>query len=382
MDNLFQKTSSYLKQKNNMRLFFLFFLFLLLNSCQNKENKISNHSTNRYATHFLIEKHTDSSITLNVINPYQGAKHDTFSYFLSHKKINSQTIQIPIKKVALFSTTYIGFIDALNELHSITAISGTNLAYNPEIIKRIKQGCIYEAGFESSIDFEKLASNKPDVVFIYTVGKETMPYVEKIKSLGIPVVYIAEFMEDHPLGRAEWIKFFGAFFQKENIADSLFQAIETKYDSIKALSNTLQKHPLVFLNIPHQGIWYMPEGNSYMATLIKDAGGNYLYHNTTGNNVLKFDFEKILTDAINADSWINTGFIASKKELYQNDKRFSLFKAYRNNAIYNSILHSTAQGGNDFWESGVVKPHFILEDLFHIFQNDSNFTFHYYLKLR
>jgi iron complex transport system substrate-binding protein len=140
-----------------------------------------------------------------------------------------------------------------------------------------------------------------------------MPYVEKIKSFGIPVVYIAEFMEDHPLGRAEWIKFFGAFFQKENIADSLFQAIETKYDSIKALSNTLQKHPLVFLNIPYQGIWYMPEGNSYMATLIKDAGGNYLYHNTTGNNVLKFDFEKILTDAINADSWINTGFIVQKK---------------------------------------------------------------------
>jgi ABC-type uncharacterized transport system permease subunit len=87
----------------------------------------------------LIEKHTDSSITLNVINPYQGAKHDTFSYFLSHKKINSQTIQIPIKKVALFSTTYIGFIDALNELNSITAISGTNLLITPKSLKELNK---------------------------------------------------------------------------------------------------------------------------------------------------------------------------------------------------------------------------------------------------
>lgn len=370
-----------MKQKNNMRLFFFFFLTLLLNSCQNNKSEKSDHFPNQYAKHFSITYHPDSSISLKVINPFQGANHDTFTYFLSRTQIHANTIQIPIKKAVLFSTTYIGFLDAINELHTIIALSGTNLTYNPELLNRINHGYIFETGFENSINYEKLASAKPDVVFIYSVGKETMPYIEKIKSLGIPVVFIAEFMEDEPLGRAEWIKFFGTFFCKEKLADRFFKDIETKYDSIKNLSQSLQHHPLVFLNIPYQGIWYMPEGNSYMANLIKDAGGNYLYHNTNGNNVLKFDFEKILSDAKNADIWINTGVITSKKELYRNDKRFSLFKAYRTNTIYNHFLRSNKQGGNDFWERGVVNPQFILEDLYHIFKNDSNFTFHYYQKL-
>ncbi|MGQ9846662.1 MAG: ABC transporter substrate-binding protein [Bacteroidales bacterium] len=365
-----------------MRFFYLWLLLLLIISCQNKKPQKSYHCTNHYANHFSVFLNQDSSFTIKVINPYQGSLGDTFTYLLSHKKNKSNAIHIPVKKVAIFSTTYIGFLDALNELSSIIAISCTNQIYNTKIINRISQGQIFETGFENSINYEKLALSKPDVVFIYSVSKETMPYVEKIKSLGISVVYVAEFMEEHPLGRAEWIKFFGSFFEKSIIADSIFRTIEHQYDSIKQLAQSLQNHPTVFLNIPYQGIWYMPQGNSYMANLIKDAGGNYLYQKTIGNQILKFDFEKVLTDAINADIWLNPGFVKTKKELYENDQRYSLFKAYKNSAIFNQTLRINAMGGNDFWESGVVNPHLILEDLYHIFKNDTNFTFHFYQKLK
>ena len=365
-----------------MRLFFLIFLLLFIISCQNKEPQKNIRCRNHYANHFSVSLNQDSSYTIKVINPYQGSLNDTFTYYLSHKKNKSNAIHIPIKKVAIFSTTYIGFLDALNELSSIIAISGTNQIYNTKLVNRISQGHIFETGFENSINYEKLASSKPDVVFIYSVGKENMPYVEKIKSLGIPIFYIAEFMEDSPLGRAEWIKFFGFFFQKSMIADSIFQEIENQYDSIKQIAQSLQIHPTVFLNIPYQGIWYMPEGNAYMANLIKDAGGNYLYQKTRGNQILKFDFEKALTDAINADIWLNPGLIKTKKELYENDQRYSLFKAYKNSAIFNQTLRMNPMGGNDFWENGVVNPHLILEDLYHIFKNDTNFTFHFYQKLK
>lgn len=370
-----------MKQKNKMRLFyFLIFLFFII-SCQNKDQQKSICFTNQYANHFSITLNQDSSLILRVINPYQGSLNDTFTYYLSHKRDKSNAIHIPVKKVAIFSTTYIGFLDALNELSSIIAISGTNQIYNTKLIKLISQGHIFEMGYENSINYEKLASSKPDVVFIYSVGKENMPYVEKIKSLGIPIVYIAEFMEDSPLGRAEWIKFFGSFFQKSMIADSIFRTIESQYDSIKQIAQSLQIHPTVFLNIPYQGIWYMPEGNSYMAKLIIDAGGNYLYQKIRGNQILKFDFEKVLADAINADIWLNLGLVKTKKELYENDQRYSLFKAYKNGAIFNQTLRINSMGGNDFWESGVVNPHLILEDLYHIFKNDTNFTFHFYQKL-
>jgi len=362
-----------------MRLFFLLFILIFILSCQSNNYTSSRLVANQYANHFLIEKLQDSSYIVKVINPYQGSKGDTFTYILStYSKPNS--VHIPIRRVILFSTTYIGYLDALNELKAIKGISGASMVYNPELSKAIEEKKIFEVGYENNIDYEQILSLHPDVVFIYSVGKESMPYIEKFQMLKIPVVYIAEFMEENPLGRAEWIKFFSIFFKKQQLADSIFKHIEYQYKKIKKNSH-LSYSPKVLLNVPYQGIWYMPSSNSYFAQLINDAGGNYLFKNQKKSMIQKFDIEKVWSKAQNADIWLNPGTCRFKNEMLSLDVRFNLFKAFKNGSIYNHTKRTTPQGGNDFWESGVVKPYLILEDLIHIFNNDSNFQFHYYQKV-
>lgn len=366
-----------------MRLCFIICLSFLLNSCnQINKNKIEaeRYLPNKFASHFSFQK-SGNIIYLKVINPYQGAVSDTFTYTLSESSCKN-CIRIPIKKAVIFSTTYIGFLNAIKELNTIKAVSGSKFIYNPMINEEIAKGNISDIGFESSIDFEKLITIKPDVVFIYSVGKESMPYVKKIESLGIPVIYVAEFMEESPLGRAEWIKFFSLFFDKENLADSIFSNINKKYDSISSISKNNYRKPKVFLNIPDNGIWYLPNGNSYMANLIKNAGGDYIYSQNTNGPVLKYDFERVYSNAITCDIWLNQGVIKKKSDLKQLDKRFEKLPSFKSGKLYNHCLKMTSDGGNDFWESGVVSPHLILEDLYHIFKDDSLFSFHYYQKLK
>lgn len=123
--------------------------------------------------------------------------------------------------------------------------------------------------------YEKIVSLKPDIIFAYAIGKKDMPHIDKLRSLGIPVVYTAEYLEPHPLGRAEWIKFFAAFFDKEHLADTIFNKIEQEYLNIKTKASNIKNKPQVLLNTPFEGIWYLPGTSSYMVQLINDAGGKY-----------------------------------------------------------------------------------------------------------
>lgn len=366
-----------------MHYYLIICLSFILYSCNyNNENKVTDKNilSNQCALHFSFDI-KDNIIHLKVINPYQGAVNDTFTYKLSNKHCKN-CIHIPVRKVAIFSTTYIGFLKAIDELNSIKAISSSKFIYNRALREQIEKGNVLEIGFENSIDFEKLFTIKPDVVFIYSVGKEAMPYINKIESLGIPVVYVAEFMEESPLGRAEWIKFFSLFYCKEALADSIFNDIKEKYDSIYIIAKDISHKPRVFLNLPYNGIWYLPNGKSYMANLIENAGGDYIYRKNTNEPILKFDFEHVYLDAMTCEIWLNQGVVAKKSDLIRTDIRFANLPSVKSGKLYNYTLKMTQEGGNDFWESGVIYPHLILDDLYHIFIDDTLFSFHYYQKLK
>lgn len=358
-----------------MRLTFIFGLIIFLFGCQHQDISSNytniNFDENQYAKHFHIIHHTDSTY-LQVINYYQNANNETLSYNL-HK------FKIPIKRAVLLSSTYIGFFDALNELSSIVGIAGVDRVYNQKLTKRIKDGTISEVGYDQNILYEKIVSLKPDIIFAYAIGKKDMPHIDKLRSLGIPVVYTAEYLEPHPLGRAEWIKFFAAFFDKEHLADTIFNKIEQEYLNIKTKASNIKNKPQVLLNTPFEGIWYLPGTSSYMVQLINDAGGKYIFDTLQSKDIYSMNIEWVIHHAQNADVWLNTGLYTQKNQLP--NESFKVIKAYRNNRIFNHIKTNEYNGISKFWEQGVIEPHIILQDLHHIFQNDSAYQYHYYQKL-
>lgn len=355
-----------------------FFLVSVLLSCSNPQNHevsridISNSQLKPiYSKGFSISK-VDEGYVLNVLNPWQGANVQ-YKYLLTNQnKIESkqgfdEAITIPVSRVVCLSTTHIAFIDALDQSNFVVGVSGAGLISSPNVTERVKNSLVRDVGYEQSLNFELLASLKPDVVFTYGVGAEMAGYLQKLRDLKIPVVFIGDYLEEDPLGKAEWLKVFGLFTGREQQADSLFLQIENQYNTTKSLAETVQLKPNIFLNLPWKDVWYMPGGQGYMARLIEDAGGNYLLSHLEGSRSYPFSIETALEYGINADIWLNTGSYGSLSEISNDFPLVRSFLVFRRGDVFNSNKLTNPSGGNDFWESGVVNPHLILKDLVKIF---------------
>ena len=132
------------------------------------------------------------------------------------------------------STTYVAMISALGEEKTILGVSGTNYIYSPEINRNVEKGLVADVGYEANLNRELILKISPDLIMIYGIGSESSGYVARIKELGIKVIINGDYLETDPLGRAEWIKLFGALYCKENIADSIYKTEVEDYNRLKS----------------------------------------------------------------------------------------------------------------------------------------------------
>ncbi|MDE7393373.1 MAG: ABC transporter substrate-binding protein, partial [Muribaculaceae bacterium] len=223
-----------------------------------------------------------------------------------------------------------------------------------------------------------------DLALIY--GVSTPSVMEpKLKQLNIPYVYIADYLEQSPLGRAEWLVALGYLTGREKEAIDQFSEIARRYKDLKASIDELPagNRPKVMLNAPYNDVWYMPDRNSYMVTLITDAGGRYINDsNSTGTSVAVGDEEAFMM-AQQSDIWLCPGSFATIKELTATLPRFASARPVKNGQVWNNTLQATSTGGNDFYESGSVNPDRILEDLIEIINpTDHDYQPYYFKQLR
>ena len=172
------------------------------------------------------------------------------------------------------SSSYVAFLEALEADTIIRAISGTNFIYSKQIRERIAAGEIVETGYDNSLNFEQIVALQPDVVFLYGITGENA-LTAKLNELGLQTIYIGDYVENNPLGRAEWITLFGEFVDKGQRATAIFDSICTEYNRAKELVAQVDQRPEVMLNAPWQDSWFVPGDRSYMVRLIEDAGGDY-----------------------------------------------------------------------------------------------------------
>lgn len=288
------------------------------------------------------------------------------------------------KKIASLSSVYTNMLYELGEIDHLIAIENIDYYTNEQILERYNAGEISELVKAPKMDIEKAIKVDPDIVFTFGMGNNE-PGSEKLLQANIPVVVTVDHLEETPLARAEWIKFFAAFVNKETLADSIFNTIEKKYRNLKNIaSNTITK-PTVFTEIKFGEIWYVPGGNSFAAAFLKDAHADYIWSNNTQSGSLHLSFEEVFTKAKNADYWLNMAMINSKAELLAQEKRYSEFKAYKSGQLYNNIKHTNNKGFSDYWETGIAHPERVLSDLIIILhpelQNKTAADLYYYKKL-
>jgi iron complex transport system substrate-binding protein len=366
---------------------FCLLALLIVPGCHHKVgNDFNRLSANRYAHGFSVVE-TPAFTKLSVFSPWENAGNSRFDYYLVHEGTKDDTLKnlitIPVKRVICLSTTHVAFLSELGETDKICGLSGTNYVSDTELIERIGKGEIPDVGYDQNLNYELIVQLKPDVVFAYGVGSEIIGFVNRLKDLGIPVVLNAEYLEQSPLGKAEWIKFIAPFFDKKEIGDSIFKSVEMNYIELKKSVLHCQNHPIVMTGMPYKDQWWVPGGKAYLATMLNDAGANYLWKDNPSNESFVISPERMIVDAEKADFWIHTGYITSLDGIAGFDNRFTKFAPYINKKVFNNDLRMSPKGGNDFWESGVVHPDLILKDLITIFHPEiaDQRPLYYYRKL-
>jgi iron complex transport system substrate-binding protein len=324
----------------------------------------------KYAKGFSLFGSGDTLI-LKVSNPWQFASEVEFNYILTPNASPDvlNEIKTPVTKAVCMSTTHVAFISALDKASCISGISGLRHVSDSAVIARGRENKIADVGYDSNLSYELIFSLAPDVVFAYGVQGEFAAVEKKLNELGIKIVYIGEYMEDTPLGKAEWIVAMSAFFDDRQHAEEIFEQMESNYISMANLLENIESRPKVMFNVPFSDTWYLPGTESYMVKFVNDAGAEYIYPDNKGRNSYPMSIEKAFDIAQNADFWLIGNNSKSLDNLKKTDSRMTDIPAFRDKKIYNSNLRAN-DFGDDFWESGIVKPDVILKDLIKIFHPD------------
>ncbi|HVU84720.1 MAG TPA: ABC transporter substrate-binding protein, partial [Puia sp.] len=264
--------------------------------------------------------------------------------------------------IACTSTTHIPLLDYLDESDKLTGFTSTDYISSEKVRKLIDAGKVEELGMDKNINFEKLLLLKPDMLMGYMVSSDVGQF-KKIRASGIPVVINAEYLEKHPLGRAEWIKFMALFFNKEAKADSVFKVIEGEYLATKKIVAQDSLHPTVLSGVLYGDAWFLPGGENYASRILRDAGCRYLWQNDPSTGYLQLSFESVYERAHDADLWIGVATYASLQEIKNADLRYTRFKPFTEKSVYTYNVRKGAKGGSEFMELGYLRPDIILKDL-------------------
>lgn len=372
----------------------LFLSFLLLSGCSHNRtpSDVNNPAVPldlQYAHGFEMEE-SEGLVTLKVMNPWQQAENVSYQYWLGktlhppRKGVpENRYFRVPVHRVVCLSTTFIGFIDFLHEEETIVGISGKKYVTSPSLAIKIRNGGIPDVGYDENLSYEKLIQLQPDVVFVYGITGSVSSVVARLDEVGIKTAVVAEYLEESPLAKMEWVKYFGAFFNQSAKAGMKFDSVASKYNLLSQRASMEKNKPKVLLGLPWSGTWYISGGNSYMACLLRDAGSHYLWNDLPYKDSQPISLEKVFEKAFEADFWFNAGEANSKADILQVDSRFSQVKAFRTNSIYNNNNQVSALGGNAYFEKGVVEPDIILSDIVSVIHPHllPSYSLKYYKKL-
>lgn len=356
--------------------FLLFPLLFLLLSCHLEQqqtdvgqlfvNVTKKQSLVRYATQFdLYQKNGVTKI--DIYDPGDHQKIQASYYIAStvvydQYKKDASLFKSPVDSVALFSATQINAFQKLGLLGKIVGVSEAGYINDTFVRHQIENGHISELAGSGNLYIEKTLMVDPSIIF-YSPSQAIESRSADLA--GIALISYYDYLEEDPLGRAEWIKFSAVFFGLYHEADSLFNDIVHRYGNYRDMVKTVKSRPTVFSDKYFNGQWYIPGGQSYIANLFTDAGASYIWRNDKHKGSFPLDYEVVYEKAHNADYWRIVGSYgekASYESLAEQNELYRHFKAFKNHRIIWCDAESTA-----YFEESPLEPDRVLADLIKAF---------------
>ena len=377
--------------KNSSYTFLL--LLLILVSCKketvNKKVESTKKTTIKYAKGFdIVEENGFKKLIIK--SAYKGS-NEIYEYKVYNKSssknlndLDKKIIQVPVKEIIVTSTTHIPMVELLKEEKSIIGFPFSRYVSSEKTRQLIDLGKIKEIGKENALNTEILLDLQPELIVGYSVSSADKS-LSTIQKSGINVIYNGDWLEETPLGRAEWIKFFGVLFDKEQLADSIFNVIENNYLEAKKIALKSTKQQTVLSGaIMSKDIWNLPAGDSFVAQFLEDANVNYLWKNTKGKGSLSLSFESVFEKGVNADYWIAPGYFSSKEQMLSSNKLYKKFTTFKEDKIYSPSIKKGKTGGIIYYELAPTRPDLVLKDIIKITNPEllPNYKFTFFEKMK
>ena len=359
---------------------FILSLLILFYSCKKETKTTLLPNTSKavstditYAEGFKIIKNDNFSV-LEIINPWPNSDV-SFKYVIINKTEAAKTtfmrdeydgiIVTPIEKIVTTSTTHIPALELLNVEQTLIGFPGSDYISSEKTRQLIDKGLVRELGKNEGINTEVLLELNPDIVVGFGIDGKSKS-LNTIKKANIPVIYNGDWIEKSPLAKAEWIKFFGLLYEKEQVADSIFSQIENDYLEAKKLALQAVHKPTILSGAMHKDVWYLPNGESSEAQFLKDANTNYLWSETKGKGSLSLSFETVFEKAKNADLWLSPSYYTSLEAIEKANIHYTEFEAFKNKNVFSFSSTTGKTGGVLYYELGVARPDLVLKDIIKI----------------
>jgi iron complex transport system substrate-binding protein len=369
-----------MRHSSHFRFSFLLFISVLasISSCKN-EREANRKSEAEILTDYKIKhakgfdiQYFNSHKKLIVKSPFPDSKQD-FVYILSNKRYGETkeigSIGIPLDKIVATSTTHVPMLEILGAANVLVGFPNAEYITSRETRDRIEQGKLIDIGKDMGLNTEMVIALQPEAVIGFALDDSDKAY-STLRKNNIPIIFNGDWLEETPLGRAEWIKFFGALLDRDREADSIFNRIEKEYLEACEIARESDQSPTIMSGILFKDQWNLPAGESFTAQLYADANTNYLWKDSEGQGSLVLNFESVLDRARDADYWIGSGIYTSRKDLIEANGHYAEFKAYDKNRIFTFSKRKGDGGGIVYFEMGPLQPHVVLKDLIKVTHPD------------
>ncbi|MBQ2784482.1 MAG: ABC transporter substrate-binding protein [Alistipes sp.] len=338
----------------------------------------------KHASGFVINEDLEGNKLLRVTRPWQGENvaEQRLAIFGSEQQAEGyegEYIVGAVERVICMSTSHVAMLEELGLTHKIVGVSGKQYIVN-EAVRSSKDIC--DVGYDTNLDFEAILLSGADLVILYGVSAEDSALTAKLREIGVPYIYFGDYTELTPLGKAEWLVAMAEIMGCRERGIELFSAIATRYNEVREQATPLKQPCRVMLNLPYQDVWYMPSDDSYLVCLIEDAGGEYIYKGKNPHSGSKgISLEQAVELVAKADLWLNVGQCTTLDEVSAQAPLFANMEVVRRGEVYNNNRRRSEGGGSDFWESAIVRPDVVLNDLVRILRGKSD-SLYYHQRLK
>ena len=272
----------------------------------------------------------------------------------------TDTVRTPVENSAVFTSPHCQLLYELGCGQAIRGVCDLDYINIQDVKKRAasagnhgSSSAIADCGSSMAPDIERIIALKPEAILVSPF--ENSGGYGKLDKLHIPLIEVADYMEASPLGRAEWMKFYGMLFEKSDAkdskteissskagifqskADSLFAKIEKEYLNLKAAAKKLPAGLSVLTERKTGSVWYVPGGQSTIGILLKDANARYIFSEDQHSGSLAMSPEQILAKAKNIDVWAFKYFGGkplSRSQLLQEYAGYKSLAAFGSSRIY------------------------------------------------